>query len=71
MNSKLTLLAALLLAGASQAALAQEPGHDHNADRPQFQDHADHRVEGPAGVRVLVVYDLSRLARHRAVHLMR
>jgi len=43
MKTTTTLLAALLLAGVSRAALAQEQGHDRNADRPQFQDHADHR----------------------------
>jgi len=36
MNTKLTMLAALLFAGASQAALAQEHDHDHG-DRPQAQ----------------------------------
>jgi Ni/Co efflux regulator RcnB len=37
MNTKLTVLAALLFAGASQAALAQDQGHDRGGDRPQVQ----------------------------------
>jgi Ni/Co efflux regulator RcnB len=50
MNTKLTLLAVLLLAGASQAALAQEHDHDRWVEPGQAQPHAapggEHHANG-------------------------